>query len=103
MKKLRTSIEEISLHAELFRNKLPTHVYLFKTEPHERFAVICTQFRDAIKVLVKKCVLRINESVDAAFSVVDDMLQALETELSHFGLDSDTVDYIYLLTCSERL
>lgn len=92
LKKPCSSIEEVHLRAELFRTKVPSYKYRFETGLREGIAAFLTQPRDAIKELAKSRDLGIKKSVGVNFSVLDEMLQALETELSYLGPSVKAVD-----------
>lgn len=58
----------------------------------EDFALFLTQFQDAANELVRKRHLVINKSGDVNISVLDEMLAALGTELSHIGPILNSID-----------
>lgn len=89
---LRASVQIVRCHAELFRTKVSLYNDRFKTNLREGSPVFLTPFRDATKELVKQQELGIMKSVDVNFDVIDEILQALETELSHLELSLNAVD-----------
>lgn len=92
LKKLRSFVEDVSRHAELFRAKGPTYIDRFKMELHKGFAVFLTQQRVATDEFVKGRDLGIKKSVHINFAMVDKMLHALKTELRHFGPSLKPID-----------
>lgn len=93
LKMLGASVEEVRSHAELFRNMSPIYNDWFKTDLNEGFPTFLTMLRDGTKELVKSRGLRMKNSVDLNFAVIDDMLQAFETELSQLGPYLNSVAY----------
>lgn len=83
LRKLRGSVEKVRHHTKLFRINLPSYNDLFKTELSEHFGVFLITLGDATKGLVKIRGLKFNESIHVNFSVIDELFQMLETELSH--------------------
>lgn len=97
LKGLRASLEEVRRHADLLRNNDTTYNNGFKTDLHEGSDACLTQSQNSNKKLVKKRDLVISKSIHGNFAEIDEMLQSLETELSHLGQDLNPVDINELL------
>lgn len=91
LKKLHGSVQEVRRDAELFRNKV-AYSDRFNTSICEAFALFLMQVRKATKELLKKLDLRMDNGVNASLAIVDGMLQALETELSHIVPNFNPID-----------
>lgn len=76
LKKLRSLVEEVRRHAELFRTTVLTYNDRFKADHCKSLAAFLTQLQNATKELVKIFYLGMKKSGDVNFAVVDDMLQA---------------------------
>lgn len=85
--KLCSSVEDNHRHVKLFRRKGRTYRECYENNRKEGFALFIGPVRDAVKVLARKRLLKIRKSVDVNPSVVDEMIQGLETERSYFELD----------------
>lgn len=86
LKKSRVPVEEVACRPELLCANVWTYDDRFKADFRKGFAAFLNKLQNATKHLVKKHDLGIEESVDVNIAVVDAILEALKTELSHAGL-----------------
>lgn len=80
-----TSVQDALRIAQLSIKIVPTYIDWLKTDPRESLALLLPQLRDATKYFVKQHDYAIAKSGDVKLSVVDEMLQAIETDLRDLG------------------
>lgn len=82
LRKLCASVEDVRRQFELFLTEDQTSIDRIKTDLRDGFAAISTQSQKVTIELLKQRDLGIKKSIYLNVSVVNEILQALKTELS---------------------